>query len=392
MKPFWKNALAFLIVAGLCAAAITWQVHKARTDESRLADASKKAMNAARLCRGRAEQGDPKAESELAYMYSRGQGVAQSYDEALRWRRKAADQGYAEGEAGLGYMYFHGQGVAQDYAEAIRWYRVAADQGSANAENSMALMYEQGLGVPQDYGQSLRWYRKAADQGYASAEYNLGNMYFYGRGVTPDRSEAVRWYRKAADHGDEYAQQVLHIKWKGLSTFGTVTLSVISLGSLLCVVASLLDKDKLRKAQQGTFTIIGLLGLAYVAIHLLGFRYIGIFTPIWGIISFQLLKSLVSVTFFLLLLPVVLPKDICAKIARVGIGVVGVLFVGINLFSILNPKTRSVASTIRPLWSMDAKFLGLLVPLAIWLWLEHQRTKRDAGTGGQHRDSGLRDV
>jgi hypothetical protein len=387
MNSLWKNALAFLCVAAICAAAIAWQLRKARTDESKLAESSKEAMEAARVCRARAEQGDPKAESELAYMYSHGQGVDQDYGEALRWRRKAADQGYADGEAGLGYMYFHGQGVAQDYGEAIRWYRMAADQGSAKAENSLALMYEQGQGVPQDYGEALRWYRKAADQANASAEYNLGNMYYYGRGVTQDRAEAVRWYRKAADHGDVYAQQVLHLKWKGLSTFSEITLSVISLGSLLCLIGPMLERNSRRNAQQRRFTIIGLLGLSYVGVSLLGFRYIGILTPIWAVASFQFLKSLVSITFFLLLLSVVLPKNIRARVAGVGIGILGVLFVGINLFLILNPKTRGPAPSVRPLWSIDAKLLGLLVPLAIWLWVETQGVQERAGPDGSDEAS-----
>jgi TPR repeat protein len=375
MNSFWKNVLAFLSVAGICAAAIAWQVHKARTDERRLAETSKEAMDAARVCRALAEQGDPKAESELAYMYSRGEGVGQSYDEALRWRRKAADQGYAEGEAGLGYMYFHGQGVAQDYGEAIRWYRMAADQGSAKAENSLALMYEQGQGVLQDYGEALRWYRKAADQGYASAEYNLGNMYYYGRGVTQDRAEAVRWYRRAADHGDEYAQQVLHLKWKGLSTFSWIALAVISLGSLLCLVASLLERGKTRKEQQRTFAIIGLLGLSYAVLDLVEFRYVGILTPIWAIAAFQLLKGVSAGISVLLLLSIVFPKKISVKITRVGLGVVGVVFVGINLLPILTPKTRSFVPILRPLWSINGMFLGTLVALAIYLWLEFQRDK-----------------
>ncbi len=384
--------LAFLSVAGICAAAIAWQVHKARTDERRLAETSKEAMDAARVCRALAEQGDPKAESELAYMYSRGEGVGQSYDEALRWRRKAADQGYAEGEAGLGYMYFHGQGVAQDYVEAIRWYRKAADQGNANAENSLGLIFAQGLGVPQDYGQALFWYRKAADHGYASGEYNLGSMYFYGRGVTPDRSEAVRWYRKAADHGDRYAQQVLHIKWPDLSTFSKVTLSVISLGSLLCLVSSLLEKDKPRKAQQRTFTIIGLLGLSYAALDLVGFRYVGILTPIWAIAPLQFSKGFSAGMSLLLFLSIVLPKNVSAKIARVGFGLIAVLFVAINLFSILNPKTSSLVPPIGPLWPMDARLLGVLVSLAVCLWIESQKGIGSADTGGQEAVSDSTDV
>jgi len=170
-------------------------------------------------------------------MYSHGQGVPLDFDQALRWRRKAADQGNADGEGGLGYMYSHGLGVPQDYAEALQWYSKAADQGNANGQNSVALIYKQGDGVPQDYAEALRWFHKAADHGYAPAEYNLGNMYYYGEGVPQDRTEAVRWYQKAADHGDEYAQQVLHIKWKGMSKLLKVTLSIMFLGNVLILEA-----------------------------------------------------------------------------------------------------------------------------------------------------------
>ena len=231
----------------------------------------------------RADKGDAKAESELAYMYSHGQGVPQDYSEALRWRRKAAEQGYPGGEDGLGYMYLYGLGVSQDYTEALRWYRKAADQGDAMGQNSLALMYEQGQGAPQDYAEALRWYRKAVEQSYASAQYNLGNMYYYGRGVPQDYAEAVRWYQKAADQGDEYAQRVLHIKWKGMSPFGKITMSTIFLGSSLCFIGSLMPGGSFRGRQQRTFTAAGLAGLCYGALDLCGFRYINILTPVLGI-------------------------------------------------------------------------------------------------------------
>jgi TPR repeat protein len=40
-----------------------------------------------------AEEGDAKAQNNLAGMYDAGVGVAQSYTEAVRWYRRAGDQG-----------------------------------------------------------------------------------------------------------------------------------------------------------------------------------------------------------------------------------------------------------------------------------------------------------
>jgi hypothetical protein len=355
--------------------AITWQVQKTKATEKKFAED-------AVSCRVRADKGDAKAESELAYMYSHGQGVPQDYNEALRWRRKAADQGYAGGEDGLGYIYLHGLGVPQDYAEALRWYRKAADQGDAMGQNSLALMYEQGLGAPRDYAEALRWYRKSVDHGYASAEYNLGNMYYYGRGVPQDYAEAVRWYQQASDQGDEYAQRVLHVKWKGMSTFGKITISAIILGSALSFICSLGPVGSFRDRQQRTFTAAGLAGLCYAALDFFGFRYIGILTPVSTVGALSLVKSLLAGTSLVFLLPIVLPNNLWPKIIKIVLGLFGLLFVGLNLYVIANYKLRSIVPTLRSFWSINGMLLGIAISLGICLWLTHTKFKLEQNLDG----------
>src|SRR6266496_4295844 len=112
MTSFQKIAASVTCVAVICGAAIFWPVYKKKAIEREL-------VEAAREYRGRAEQGDAKAEYSLGNSYAHGRGVPQDYVEAVRWFRKAADQGDATGQDGLGYMYYHGQGVTQDYAEAV---------------------------------------------------------------------------------------------------------------------------------------------------------------------------------------------------------------------------------------------------------------------------------
>ena len=46
-------------------------------------------------------------------------------------------------------MYYKGEGVAQDYQEAVKWYRLAAEQGDEDAQNNLAVMYQNGTGVAQ---------------------------------------------------------------------------------------------------------------------------------------------------------------------------------------------------------------------------------------------------
>jgi len=61
-----------------------------------------------------AERGDAKAQTRLGWMYKKGRGVVQDYQQFVHWYRKAAEQGDAGGQSELGNMYHEGQGVAQD--------------------------------------------------------------------------------------------------------------------------------------------------------------------------------------------------------------------------------------------------------------------------------------
>jgi len=336
-----------------------------------------------------AEQGDAKAEAKLAYMYSHGEGVPQSYSEALLWRQKSADQGNAIGERGLGYMYSHGEGVPQDYAEALRWFSKAADQGDPKAQDALAIMYEKGSGVPQDYAKALRWYVESANRGYPPAIYNLGNMYYNGYGVPQDRAHAVRLYQQAANRGDEYAQQVLHIKWKGMSTFRKVALSIAFLGSTFVLVNSLLQRGGFRGRNQLAFTLAGLLGIAYVIEDLFAFRYVGILTPVAAVCAVQFAKWLLAGTSVALMLSLVLPTNLWPKVAKAGMGVIAILLIGLNFKIVTNPALRSAIPALRSFWSLNAMFLGTLAALAMVLWLKRNEPKLDLAADSEPTASGL---
>jgi len=83
---------------------------------------------------------------------------------------KAAEQGYAKAQDKLGEMYQFGNGVAQDYEEAIKWYRKAAEQGDKLGQYDLGIMYENGYGVAKDKSMAIEWYRKAAKQGQIDAK------------------------------------------------------------------------------------------------------------------------------------------------------------------------------------------------------------------------------
>ena len=89
---------------------------------------------AKKLYRRAAEQGNARAQSSLASIYSNGKGVLQDYAEAAKWNRRAADQGDVIGQSNYGVMYIIGQGVPQDYVQAYKWFDIAASRNAENRE------------------------------------------------------------------------------------------------------------------------------------------------------------------------------------------------------------------------------------------------------------------
>ena len=121
-----------------------------------------------------ANRGSPRAQLELADMYTHGKGVERDPVQAAQLFRKAADRGHREAQTRLGWMYFRGNGMSRDYAAAEKWFRAAADQGHADGEFAIGWMYFRGEGLPRDYAAAEKWFRAAADQGHEQARNALG--------------------------------------------------------------------------------------------------------------------------------------------------------------------------------------------------------------------------
>jgi hypothetical protein len=332
MRVPWKIAVPISCIALISGAAVAWQVLRVRANGLKLAQD-------ATVCRVRAEQGDAKAEANLANMYS------------------------------------HGQGVPQDYAEAVRWYRKAADQGDPQGQDGLAFMYFRGQGVPQDYAEAVHWYRKAADQGYARSQYNLGNMYYYGQGLPQDRADAGRWYHKAADQGDEYAQRALGLKGPGLSSLGAITLSAMFLGCLWALKDFLSPQPSLRHRQQRALTLAGLCGVGYIGLSLYG--AFGIFPSVLTVNAFHFVKNLVAGIAMATLICMLRPKSV-----KVVLGISGVLLIGTDLIVIWRHALTRFITTIRGFSSVNGLLIGMAVPFAIFLWRENIKRARDKQAAG----------
>lgn len=139
MGSWWKISLCSACVIIGSGVSIAWWAHWKAANRRTFQ------VNARRVL---AEQGDTRAQDQLASMYYFGRGVPQDYGEAFRWYRKAAEQGDAKGQFNLGLMYDDGKAVPQDHAEAVNWYRKAAEQSDVKAQSALGYAYSNGQGVP----------------------------------------------------------------------------------------------------------------------------------------------------------------------------------------------------------------------------------------------------
>lgn len=192
-----------------------------------------------------AEQGDPKAQYKLAFLYERGTGVPRNPRQAYSWFLKAAEQGYVEaqlvvseydlsGEGGtkapqkaiawlnraiktgspkakyrLGHVYlgdFKGNTLPVNYSKAFPLIFQAAKQGYVPAQTTLSYLYYYGYGAKQNYALAYHWNQLAASKGDSLAMSNLAEMYLRGFGTKQDYSQALYWYQKAASDGNPVAR------------------------------------------------------------------------------------------------------------------------------------------------------------------------------------------
>jgi TPR repeat protein len=135
-----------------------------------------------------AERGVPRAQSNLAGLYSQGWGVPRDDAAAVAWFRRAAEVGDAIAQQNLGLMYYEGRGTDGDLAEAARWYAKAAEAGLAEAQDMLSWMLLEAVGVARDETAARRWAEAAAAQGNACSARSI---------TTPGASRAIPPRRRA---------------------------------------------------------------------------------------------------------------------------------------------------------------------------------------------------
>lgn len=147
---------------------------------------------------GRSPKEHLKKELLLAEDYLAGRGVPRDPALSFYWYRKAADQGDPGAQTQLGYFYSRGIGVQADQTESAKWFGRAMAGGSSMAKLNLAVMYLKGMGVPRDPQMALELLKELAERNDPGGESYLGLVYYMGDGVKVDHSTAEKWFLRAA--------------------------------------------------------------------------------------------------------------------------------------------------------------------------------------------------
>jgi len=108
--------------------------------------------------------------------YLLGRGVPQDNEKAFYYFKKAANQNDPFAQNELAYMYAAGKGTPKDDAKALKWYRAAAKSGLASAQYNLGLFYLHGIGTLPNKKIAVDWLEKSAGNGFGPARLKLDQL------------------------------------------------------------------------------------------------------------------------------------------------------------------------------------------------------------------------
>src|ERR1019366_6945753 len=160
-------------------------------DEGRFADAVS-------LFRQAAAVGDAHVPLRVAQLYERGQGIPQSFVDAVLWYRIAAERGSVAAQARLGEILLTGL-EPPDTAAASAIAKIDAPDANASL---IKRLFPLGLAVRQNPVEAAEWNTAAAQGNDAGAQGRAGYQYATGFGMTADLKSAEHWFAAAAAQGN----------------------------------------------------------------------------------------------------------------------------------------------------------------------------------------------
>lgn len=164
-----------------------------------------------------ASGGEKAAVYEYGLCFLNGWGVQQDVDRGFKLIRKAADAGYGYAMFNLGINYHDGDLLERNYVEAFKWHSKATQCGDeaieADAKTSLAILYDDGLGIAQNRVKGFQLLNEAISVNERVipeiTQGLLGLHYHKGWGTAVDFKKARYWYNLAKENGNENVDEYL---------------------------------------------------------------------------------------------------------------------------------------------------------------------------------------
>jgi len=130
--------------------------------------------------------------------------------------KRAADSGDSFAMFKIGFRYLYGEGVEQSYEEALRWLHKSAELGCPHAMFHLGECYYLGMGVPKDRQKAKMYYEQAAIydlQGAIDALHYDIHYAYQGDSHTLEYNEKVDRIEEGEDFDSLFGDSVDEMIW-----------------------------------------------------------------------------------------------------------------------------------------------------------------------------------
>ncbi|KAM4664263.1 protein sel-1 homolog 1 [Discoglossus pictus] len=166
------------------------------------------------------EQGSPRGQMGLGFLYASGLGVNSSQAKALVYYTFGALGGNLIAHMILGYRYWGGIGVLQSCESALTHYRLVANHVASDISLTGGTVVQRirladevenpGMASGMLEEDLIQYYQFLAEKGDVQAQVGLGQLHLHGgRGVEQNHQRAFEYFNQAANAGNSHAMAFL---------------------------------------------------------------------------------------------------------------------------------------------------------------------------------------
>ncbi|XP_063146258.1 protein sel-1 homolog 1 [Candoia aspera] len=166
------------------------------------------------------EEGSPKGQMALGFLYASGLGVDSSQAKALVYYTFGALGGNLIAHMILGYRYWAGIGVLQSCESALTHYRLVANHVASDISLTGGTVVQRirlpdevenpGMASGMLEEDLIQYYQFLAEKGDVQAQVGLGQLHLHGgRGVEQNHQRAFEYFNQAANAGNSHAMAFL---------------------------------------------------------------------------------------------------------------------------------------------------------------------------------------